>query len=133
MLISSRGTSALRVMVELSKREEYTAISVLSSSLNISRKYLESIMTALSKRGLVEVSYGKFGGFRCNRSCGEYSLWEILGAVDENLNCVSCLDRPCENIKNCSIVHTCHDLNRLIEDYLKNKTLRDLINNEEII
>ena len=131
MLISSKGTSALRVMTKLAKCDDFTAISYLANSLNISRKYLEGIMTTLSKQGIVDVCYGKFGGYRLNKPVNEYNLWEILNAVDENLNCVSCLEKPCKNIENCSIVNTCHDLNALIKDYLKNKTLEDLINDNE--
>lgn len=132
MLISSKGTSALRVMSELCKYDDYTAISVLANSLNISRKYLESIMTALSKKGVIDVCYGKFGGYRLNKAKEEYNLWEILDAVDENLSCVSCLEKPCESIDSCSIVNTCHDLNQLIKDYLINKRLVDLIKTDNI-
>ena len=44
----------------------------------ISRKYLENIMTVLSKAGLVDAIHGKGGGYRLNRRPEEYTLAEIL-------------------------------------------------------
>ena len=56
MLISTKGRYALRVMVAMAQRggEEYIPIKEIAEQENISLKYLESIMTMLSKGGLVE-------------------------------------------------------------------------------
>ena len=56
MLVSTRGRYALRVMLELAQhgRDCYTALSSIASEQGISGKYLESIISTLSKGGLVE-------------------------------------------------------------------------------
>ena len=56
MLVSTRGRYALRVMLELAQhgRDWYTALSSIASEQGISGKYLESIISVLSKAGLVD-------------------------------------------------------------------------------
>lgn len=72
MLVSTRGRYALRVMLELAQhgRDCYTALSSIASEQGISGKYLESIISTLSKGGLVEGVRGKGGGYRLTRSAG---------------------------------------------------------------
>ena len=57
MIVSSKGRYALRVMVALAQRQEegYTPLKDIAESEGISRKYLESIMTILSKADFVGV------------------------------------------------------------------------------
>ena len=69
MMISTRGRYALRVIIDLAeqKNESYIPLKDIVERQNISKKYLEGIMTALSKNGLVEGVHGKGGGYRLNR------------------------------------------------------------------
>ena len=69
MIVSTKGRYALRVMVycALHGSEEYIPLKQIAESEGISQKYLESIMTALSKAGFVDAIHGKGGGYRLNR------------------------------------------------------------------
>lgn len=70
MIISSKGRYALRVMLELAQYGgdgAYIRLGDIAQRQGISRKYLESIMTALAKAGLVESALGKAGGYRLVR------------------------------------------------------------------
>ena len=64
MLISTRGRYALRVLIDLAEYEEdgYTPLKDIAGRQDISQKYMESIMTMLSKNKLVEGVHGKGGG-----------------------------------------------------------------------
>ena len=75
MIVSSRGRYALRVMVALAQRREegFTPLKDIADSEGISRKYLESIMTILSKADFVDASHGKNGGYRLNRPVEGYT------------------------------------------------------------
>ncbi len=63
MKISTKGRYALRAMVELARRYEngYVPLKELSGKLGISQKYLEGIMSSLSKAGFVDAARGKGG------------------------------------------------------------------------
>ena len=65
MMISSKGRYALRVMLDLAEQgsNKYISLKDIAERQDISRKYLESIMTELSKNELVESAIGKTGGY----------------------------------------------------------------------
>ena len=70
----------------------------------ISRKYLENIMTVLSKAGLVDAIHGKGGGYRLNRRPEEYTLAEILNLTEGTLAPVSCMENgqcSCDRTQDC--------------------------------
>ena len=106
MLVSTRGRYALRVMLELAQhgRDCYTALSSIASEQGISGKYLESIISTLSKGGLVEGVRGKGGGYRLTRPPEDYSVGEILRLAEGSLAPVACLDcgsDPCARAGSC--------------------------------
>ncbi len=65
MIVSTRGRYALRVMIDLAEQHEdsFTPLKDVSARQNISQKYIEAIMTMLSKTGFVDGAHGKGGGF----------------------------------------------------------------------
>lgn len=138
MLISSKSTYALRVMTYLAKNNTdngYISISDLSSQLNISRKYLEAIMTALNKNNIVDACLGKFGGYRLNKRPEEYSLMEILKVTEGQIAPVACLEKdckPCEMKETCCVIDTCVELHDMINAYFQKKTLADLMVKENV-
>ena len=75
MIVSTKGRYALRVMVCLAGREdgEYVPLKEIAENEGISQKYLESIMTTLSKGDLVDAIHGKGGGYRLNRPAEKYT------------------------------------------------------------
>ena len=69
MLVSTKGRYALRIMLELAQGEKgaYVPLPLIAKKQDISEKYLESIVSALVRGGLVEGMRGKGGGYRLNR------------------------------------------------------------------
>ena len=56
MLISTKGRYALRVMADLARNggEEYVVLMDIAERQNISEKYLEGIVAALSRCGFLQ-------------------------------------------------------------------------------
>lgn len=132
MLISTKGRYALRVMVELARcdPEEYVPLGMIAAGQGISEKYLESIISVLSKAGLVGGLRGKGGGYRLNRAPKEYTLGEILRLAEGSLAPVSCLDgdvNHCQRASECSTLPIWQKLDALINEYLDGVTLEDLM------
>ena len=92
MIVSTKGRYALRVMVSFAQRgaEEYIPLKEIAEAEGISQKYLESIMTTLSKAGFVDAVHGKGGGYRLNRKPEEYTIGSILKLTEGSLAAVSC-------------------------------------------
>ena len=106
MMISTKGRYALRVMIDLAESglEEYVPLKEIADREEISRKYLENIMTVLSKAGLVDAIHGKGGGYRLNRRPEEYTLAEILNLTEGTLAPVSCMENgqcSCDRTQDC--------------------------------
>ena len=132
MLISTRGRYALRVLIDLSEYEEdgYTPLKDIAGRQDISQKYMESIMTMLSKNKLVEGVHGKGGGYRLNRSPKDYSVGEILRITEGTLAPVACLERdaqPCPRAADCRTLPLWDKLNDMITGYLDSVSLADLM------
>ena len=130
MLISVKGTYALRVLTDMAKHDgqnNYLCICDISTRLNISRKYLETIMTLLAKNGLIDSKRGASGGYRLIKEAKDYNLLEIM---EEDLSPISCLSdaSSCRNCSICPTFDTFKELQDTICEYLKTKTLQDLIN-----
>ena len=132
MLISTRGRYALRVLIDLAEYEEdgYTPLKDIAGRQDISQKYMESIMTMLSKNKLVEGVHGKGGGYRLNRSPEDYSVGEILRITEGTLAPVACLERdaqPCSRAADCRTLPLWDKRNDMITGYLDSVSLADLM------
>jgi len=92
MMVSTRERYALRVMLDMAKHGngEWQRLRDIARHQQLSKKYLESIMAALIRAGLVESALGKSGGYRLPRPPEDYSMGEILRAAEGNLSPVSC-------------------------------------------
>ena len=129
MMISSRGRYALRVMIDLAENTRNGGIlplSDISARLDISRKYLEAIMTSLAKADLVESQPGKAGGYRLTRSPEDYTALDILVLTEGTLAPVSCVEKGCGEHHDCPSLPLWEGLDKVIRDYLTSVSLADL-------
>lgn len=133
MIVSTKGRYALRVMVCFAQRggDEYIPLKEIAESEGISQKYLESIMTTLSKAGFVDAVHGKGGGYRLNRRPQEYTVGSILKLTEGNLSAVSCTTQgaaACSRSECCNALPMWERLDRMIDDFFEGITLADLLN-----
>ena len=138
MKISTRGRYALRFMIDLAMHSEnqYIALKDISARQEISVKYLEQIASLLSKHGLLMSIRGQQGGYKLSRSPAKYSVGEILRLTEGPLAPVACLenpDMPCERLAVCKTLPFWRGLYKVIEEYVDNYTLEDLINQEPVV
>ena len=133
MIVSTKGRYALRVMIDLAENggtENYIALKGITERQNISQKYLEGIMTVLSKAGLVDAKHGKCGGYRLNRAPRDYTVNDILKLTEESLAPVACLENgkcECPRADACRTLPMWAELDGVINDFFENHTLEDLI------
>lgn len=94
MKISTKGRYALRLMLDLAMngKENFVPIRSVSERQEISEKYLEQIITALSRAKLVKSARGAQGGYKLVKAPEEYTTGEILRAVEGSLAPVACLE-----------------------------------------
>ena len=132
MIVSTKGRYALRVMVCLAQRsrEEYVPLKEISESENMSQKYLESIMTVLSKADFVDAVHGKGGGYRLNRPPEQYTIGSILKLTEGSLAAVSCTTQgpaACSRSQCCQTKPMWEKLDRMIDEFFEGITVADLL------
>lgn len=131
MIVSTRGRYALRVMIDLAENsnQERIPLKEIAERQGISQKYIESIMTLLSKNKFVDAVHGKGGGYKLNKKPQEYRVGDILRLTEGTLAPVVCLEKnapPCDRKKFCRTLPMWTKLDKLVEDYLDSVTLSDL-------
>ena len=132
MLVSTKGRYALRIMLELARhdRDRYIPLPLIAERQGISEKYMESIISVLSKAGLVEGARGKGGGYRLCQEPKDCSVGEILRLAEGTLAPVACLEKPdnlCPRAEDCQTLPLWETLNRMINDYLDGVSVEDLL------
>jgi len=133
MMISTRGRYALRVMVDLAEHDsgKYIPLKEIAGRQEISQKYLEGIMTSLSKANLVDGAHGKGGGYRLIRRPENYPVGEILRLTEGSLAPVSCLEEkadPCQKSAECRTLPMWEKLNTMINGFFDSVSVADLMN-----
>jgi len=132
MKISTRGRYALRVMIDLAEHAGggFIPLKEIARRQNISQKYLESIMPALSREGLVTGLHGKGGGYRLARAPQSCAVGEILRLTEGNLSPVACLEpdaKPCAYAAECRTLSMWVKLDRMINGFFDSISLADLV------
>ena len=136
MNVTSKGRYALRVMLDLARHpdEGYISLKTVAERQDISMKYLEAIVGALKKAGLVDSSRGKEGGYSLLRPPEEYSVGEILRCTEDKLAPVSCITAEgvsCAQASACLTLPMWRELDELTNAYLDTVSLRDLLTGEK--
>ena len=132
MIVSTKGRYALRVMIDLAEQQtqERTPLKEIAERQEISQKYIEAIMTLLSKNGFVEAVHGKGGGYKLNKKPEEYRVGDILRLTEGSLSPVACLEKgaaECPRKDKCKTLPLWTKLDELVEGYLDSVSLADLM------
>lgn len=136
MKISTKGRYALRLMIDVAEHDGSGFISLrdVAQRQGISVKYLEQIVGALGKAGLLRSERGPQGGYRLARPSSAYTVGEILRLTEGNLAPVACLEDPdnrCERCDQCATLDFWTGLYQTVNAYIDRFTLADLVESEQ--
>ena len=137
MIVSTKGRYALRVMVHFAQRggEGYIPLKEIAEAEGISQKYLETIMSTLSKAGFVDAVHGKGGGYRLNRKPEDYTIGSILKLTEGSLAAVSCTSQgpaACSRSECCPPKPMWDKLDQMIDGFFEGITIADLLKENPI-
>ena len=86
-MISSKSQYAIKAMIDIAlHNSELVKIKDISQRENISSKYLEQVISLLSKAKLLKWYRGNNGRYKLAKNIEEYDLYEIIIAVENDIN-----------------------------------------------
>ena len=137
MMISTKGRYALRVLVDMAEHQSagYVPLKEVAERQEISAKYLESIVKALVKEGVLIGLRGKGGGYRLSKAPDQFVVGDILRLMEGTLAPVACLEKdssPCKRMAGCRTLPLWQGLDRVIAEYLDKFTLEDLMARDNV-
>ncbi|MBO5587184.1 MAG: Rrf2 family transcriptional regulator [Acidaminococcaceae bacterium] len=132
MRISTKGRYATRLMLDLALHYEcgYIPLKAVSQRQNISDKYLEQIITQLSRAGFVRSARGAQGGYQLTKSPEEYTVGDILRITEGSLSPVSCIEAnggTCEMAPTCVTMEVWQQIEDAVNSVVDHITLADLV------
>ncbi|MDO5297980.1 MAG: Rrf2 family transcriptional regulator [Clostridia bacterium] len=93
MMISTKGRYALRIMVDLAQHDGNSPVSVreIAERQDISGKYMEQIISVLTRARLLRSVRGAQGGYHLAREPKDITVGMILRATEGDLAPAECV------------------------------------------
>lgn len=131
MKLSTKGRYGIKAMVDIALEYGKGRLSVnqLAEKQGVSVAYLEQLIAALKKAGLLEAVRGASGGYTLSRPPEEISVGEVLRALEGTtaiLDCVGTDSVGCTNACSCSARPLWLKLQQKIDDVLNTTTIKDM-------
>ena len=135
MKVSTKGRYALRMMIDIAEHSDNERVSIkeISERQGISVKYMEQIVTNLTRTGLLRSGRGSGGGYSLAKAPDQYTVGEILRAIEGKLVPVACLEdeiNKCERSSYCETLNFWIGLYKMIDGYVNSFTLQDFIKSD---
>lgn len=122
----------MKLMLDLAtyNHGEPVRLKDIAKRQDISEKYLEQIVSILHKAALVKSLRGMHGGYLLCYPPEEYTVGQILKAVEGNMSPTDCVGEngmPCERKGSCVSFRLWEKLDMAINDVLEGITLADML------
>ena len=136
MKLSTKGRYGTRLMLELAKNygtNKPILLREIAEKQEISLKYLEQIVMPLKNSKLVRAVRGAKGGYMLAKSPESITLFEIIQALEGDVDITECLKYPeiCNKSEFCVARELWGTVSIKIKDVLGSLTLNELINKEK--
>jgi Rrf2 family protein len=117
-------------LAEHKDNDEYISLKEIAERQNISKQYLEQIVSLLNTSDILRANRGKRGGYMLAKEPSRCKVGQILRLTEGSLAPVICLEgevNTCERVGNCKTLPVWSGLNKVIADYLDGITLQDML------
>ena len=135
MNISTKGRYALRMLLDLAEHSGggYVSLKDIAERQNISKKYLEQIISAFKNTDILKTGRGAHGGYLLAKSPDKYTVGDILRVTEGSLSPVACAEQnppECGRCAECPTYPLWVGLSDVINNYLDSVTLQDLLDKQ---
>ena len=133
MRISTKGRYALRLMLDIAMNDaegKPVRVKDIAKRQEVSGKYLEQIVSVLTKAGYLRSIRGPQGGYLLTKRPDEYTVGMILRLTEGSLSPVDCLEEGapvCNRMDSCTTILLWRKLDDAIRGVVDKVTLQDLV------
>lgn len=131
MKISTKGRYALRLMLDLALHQDAGPVSLrdVAQRQDISEKYLEQLVSPMTRSGLLRGVRGAAGGYLLTREPKDYTAGEIIRAQEGPLVPVECAAGAgcCDREPQCATVGLYRRIKDAVDGVVDATTLQDLV------
>lgn len=135
MKFNTKTRYGVRTILEIALNQSEGSVfqKDIAKNQEISVRYLDNIIAALKTAGLITTAHGKKSGYILTRKPSEISIYDIHTAFEPDINIVDCLEvnKECEKELSCASKFFWNELNDMIVDYLKSKTIADMVSKHD--
>ncbi|MCL2034342.1 MAG: Rrf2 family transcriptional regulator [Oscillospiraceae bacterium] len=137
MKISTKGRYALRMLLDLAERKDdrFVSLKEIAERQNISKQYLEQIVSLLHTSNFLRANRGKQGGYMLSKAPAEITVAQVLRITEGSLVPVACLEdeeNRCDRAGICKTLSVWEGLYELINEYLEGITLQDILDRHDM-
>lgn len=133
--ISTRARYGMRAMLDIAVHQNGGLVLMkdIAARQEISKRYLEHMLTQLRNRGLIVSERGASGGYRLSRDPARIGLDEIFEALEGEIAPVECVrdSSVCGRADECVTRELWCEVSGAMRSVLAKKTLADLKNQWE--
>jgi len=131
MKITRACDYAMRALIYMADKPAGTVFmrSDLSRLSDVPDSFLGKIMQGLVKANILISVRGKKGGFRFEKKPDDISMYDVITAVEGNLQITECLNNTdfCKQTTSCNLHRTWHSIQDLLAKRLKQISLKNLM------
>jgi len=132
MKITTKVRYGLRALLEIAitSKGEPVPLSTIADSQDISRKYLEQLVTSMRKCDFIGSRKGVRGGYFLIREPSDISLWDVFCCLEGHTPLVECIHYPeiCPRSGSCTTRDIWTLLDTKLRSFWESFTLQDLVN-----
>lgn len=133
MRLSTRGRYGLKAMYQLAiyHGEGPIPLKNIADEQNLSENYLEQLVSALRKEGLLKSVRGAQGGYMLAKPPEDITVGDILRVLEGNLapaDCVIDEEYECEKEESCVTKLVWMRIRDSIDEVVDSITLQDMLN-----
>jgi Rrf2 family protein len=141
-MLSKKAQYSILALVKLAREYQRGPVLIgkISQTEKIPKKFLEAILLELKQSGILGSKKGKGGGYFLIKEPGEINMADIIRHFDGAIALIPCATykyyQPCQHCKDeltCGIRSVVKDIRDETVNLLKNISLADIINREDIL
>lgn len=118
---------ALMALTYLYKHKDLVSVRDISEKLHVPFDTVSKVLQLLNNKGIVGSEKGLHGGYYLKQDFSAINLHDLFQLLEPKQLLRVCEEGPCDHLKQCNIIPAVFNLNFLIKDFLKQITLKELI------